>query len=246
MICTHIVTYTESHYSFAQIGKDNVFTVGRGGKTHHDSDQGIILHFPSNSLPSDVEQTTVTVKVGFSHHNLSPDMVICSATVALQCVPKVLFTKDVFLKVPHSASSADSNDLCFIKFEDDTDFGEVYNGVFPVDYPYGVITMRSFSSYVIVKGKRYLNHSALKRTRFQWSKRKWVYTLNKKRKLVPHISSYSDGHLCKPSSTSFWLCVSKISVTKEMKKFLCVVSQCTPTGFQVNAIAVIVFHSLKV
>ena len=135
-----------------QIGKDSIFTVGRDGKTHYDSIHGITLHFPSNSLPSDVEQTAVTVKVGFSHHNRSADMVICSATVVLQCVPQIMFTKDVFLKVPHFASSADSNDLCFVKFKDDN-YGEVHNGVFPVDYPYGVVTMRSFSSYLIVKGK---------------------------------------------------------------------------------------------
>ena len=224
-----------------QIGEDNVFTVGRDGKTHHDSDHGLLLHFPSNSLPFDVYQTTVTVKVGFSYHNLGADMVICSATVALKCVPQVVFTKDVFLKVPHSASSANSSDLCFVKFKDNTDYGEVYNGVFPEDYPYGVVTMRSFSSYVIVKGKRYLNHPVLNKTRLQWSKRKWVYALNKRRKLVPHISSYSDGHLCKPSSTSFWLCVSKIS--NEIEKYLCVVSKCTPTGFQVNASIAIILCS---
>ena len=220
-----------------QIGKDNIFTVGGDGKTHYDSVHGVTLHFPSNSLPSGVEQATVTVKVGFSYHNLSANMVTCSATVTLQCAPQVVFTKDVFLKIPHSSSSASSNDLCFVKFKDDTDYGEVYNGIFPEDYPYGVVTMRSFSSYVIVRGKRCLNHSTLKRTRLQWSKRKWVHAMNKKRKVISHISSYSDGCLCKPSSTSFWLCVSKISVSSEIKKFLCVVSQCTPTGFQVSTVA---------
>ena len=241
----HVVTYTESktiHYSFVQIGKDSgVFTVGRDSKIHCDPVHGITLYIPSNSLPDDVEQITVTIKVGFSYHNLSAGMVMCSATVALQCVPQVMFTKDVFLEIPHSASSADSNDLCFVKFKDDvceTGHSEVYNGIFPVDYPYGVITTRSFSSYVIVKGKRFLIHSSLKKTRLQWSKRKWIHALNKKRKITSHISSYSDGQLCKPSSSSFWLCVSRISVSSEIEKFLCVISQCTPTGFEVSLLVV--------
>ena len=238
----YIVALTESktiHYSFVQIGNDSgVFTVGRDSKTHYDPVHGITLHIPSDSLPCGVDQITVSIKVGFSYHNLDVDMVMCSATVALQCVPPVIFTKDVFLEVPHSASSADSSELCFVKFKDDvceTGYGEVYNGIFPVDYPYGVITMRSFSSYVIVKGKRYLNHSSLRRTRLQWSKRKWVRGLNKRREVVSHISSYSDGQLCKPSSSSFWLCVSRISTSNEIK-FLCAVTQCTPTGFEVSTI----------
>ena len=224
-MCVHIVAHTESktiHYSFVQIGSDSgVFAVGRDSKTHHDTVHGITLYIPSNSLPYGVEQITVTVKVGFSYHNLSAGMVMCSATVALQCVPQVIFTKDVFLEVPHSASSADSSDLCFVKFKDDVceiGYGEVYSGIFPMDYPYGVITTRSFSSYVIVKGKRYLNHSSLRKTRLQWSKRKWVHALNKKRKIVSHISSYSDGQLCKPSSNSFWLCVSRMSMSSEIEQ----------------------------
>ena len=215
---------------------DSNFTVGRDGKTHYDPVHGITLHIPSDSLPCDVEQIRVTIKVGFSYHELSTDMTMCSATVSIKCLPCVLFTKDVFLEVPHCASSADASDLCFVKFSDDasgTVCGEVYSGIFPVDYPYGVITTRSFSSYVIVRGKRYFYHS-LKKTRMQWSKRKWIHTLSKRNKIVSHISSYTDGQLGKPSSSSFWLCVSKMSMSSEIEKFLCVVSQCTPTGFRVS------------
>ena len=226
-------------YNFVQIGDDIDFTVGRDGKTHHDSVHGITLHIPSDSLPCNVEQIRVTVRVGFSYHELGADMTMCSATVAIKCSPHVLFTKDVFLEVPHSASSADTSDLCFVKFSDDvcetnTVYSEVYNGTFPVDYPYGVIATRSFSSYVIVRGKRYLYHSSMKKTRMQWSKRKWMHTLSKRNKIVSHVGSYSDGHLSKPSSSSYWLCVSKMSMGNEIEKFLCAVSQCTPTGFRVS------------
>ena len=226
-------------YSFIQIGGDSVFTVGKNGWTHYNPVDGITLHIPSDSLPYDVEQITVTIKVGFSYHELSSDMTTCSATVSIHCSPNILFIKDVFLKIPHSASSVDSSDLCFVKFDDnmcETGFGEVYNGIFPVDYPYGVITTRSFSSYIIVKGKRYFNHPSLRKTRMQWSKRKWVHALNRTRtKIISHITSYSDGHLCKPQSISFWLCISKMSTSSEIEKFLCIISQCTPTGFQVSS-----------
>ena len=149
-----VCNVTGSTHDFMQVGNDIVFTVGRDGKTCYNPVHGITLHIPDNSLPDGIEQIKITIKVGFSDHDLGSDMVICSATVALQCVPQVVFIKDVFLEIPYSASLLDTSNLCFIKFKDDNHQAEVYNGIFPIDHPYGVIMINSFSSFVIVKGKK--------------------------------------------------------------------------------------------
>ena len=228
---------SEVSQKFIQIGSDSVFTVRREGKDYYDPVHGITLYIPSDSLPHDIEEVEVTIKVGFASHILSADMVVCSATVVIQCVPQVLFTKDVFLEVPHSVSSADMSDLCFVRFKDDTcqkDDGEVHKGIFPPDHPYGAIMTKSFSSHVVVKGKRYFNHqSLLNKSSLKCTHKEKFSRLVKRRADQKRL--HCDGQDCK---NSFWFCVSRSRVGSNEYRgdctFLFSVAQYTPTGFQVS------------
>ena len=245
-ICIHIFLFfyldaveSEITQKFIQIGSDSVFTVGREGTDHYDPVHGIILYIPIDSLPRDIEEVKVTIRVGFTNHNLSPDMVACSATIVIQCVPQVLFTKHVFLEVPHSASSVDTSDLHFVRFKDDacqSDDGEVHKGIFPPDHPYGVIMTNSFSSHVVVKGKRYFNHqSLLNKSSLKCIHKEKFSKLVKRRANQKRL--HSDGHDCKHS---FWFCVSRSRVGAGSNNnrgdctFSFSVAQYTPTGFQVS------------
>ena len=215
-----------------QVGTDIVFTVGKDGKTCYDPVHGITLHVPNDSLPRSTEEIKITIKVGFTDFDIGSDMVICSATVALQCVPSVTFTKDVFLEIPHSASSAGTGDLCFIMFKDETDYGEVYNGIFPIDHPYGVIMTKSFSSFVIVKGKRFFNsQSFLRKTYLPQHKRHFCKLQSRNW----HRIAKFKNHVDQSNLTLFWLGVNKISTNNEDNNTLSfVVAQYTPTGFNVR------------
>ena len=207
--------------------------MGRDGKTSYDPVHGITLHVPDNSLPHGTEEIKIIVKVGFIDHDLGrSDMVISSATVALQCVPSVTFTKDVFLEIPHSASSTDTSDLCFVKFKDETDCGEVYNGIFPMNHPYGVIMINCFSSFVIVKGKRlFYSKSSLRQTLPQ-QKRHFC----KLQSRISHGHKKSKNYVDQSNSNLFWLGITKVSSNNEDDNtFSFVVAQYTPTGFYVSA-----------
>ena len=226
-------------HSFTQIGDDGVMTVGRDVNTYYDPVHGITLHVPEDSLPQHVEKVEVTIKVGFTEHQLDSDMIMCSATVALQSVPQVLFTKDVFLEIPHSFSSTDTSDLWFVKFKDDTDetdYGEIHRGIFPPEHPYGVILTRSFSSYVIVKGRRYFRcELSPSKIPFRSINRRTFCKLKQKEIVYKYGRLEYDGHTHQPSSNSFWFCVGKTSTNNETdNKFLFAVAQYTPTGFRVS------------
>ena len=210
-------------------------TVGRDVNTYYDPVHGITLHVPEDSLPQHVEKVEVTIKVGFTEHQLDSDMIMCSATVALQSVPQVLFTKDVFLEIPHSFSSTDTSDLWFVKFKadmDDTVYGEMHRGIFPPEHPYGVIMTNSFSSYMIVNGKRYFR--PLKKTHLCQSKRLFCKLLQSKHLKKIKGKDYEE-FVDKSYSNSFWFGVTKFSSDNENYKFLISVSQYTPTGFQVSS-----------
>ncbi|XP_065888013.1 uncharacterized protein [Dysidea avara] len=207
-------------------------TVGRGVNTYYNPVHGITLHVPEDSLPQHMEKVEVTIKVGFTEHQLDSDMIMCSATVALQSVPQVLFTKDVFLEIPHSFSSTDTSDLWFIKFKDDIDemtYGEIHRGIFPPEHPYGVVLIRSFSSYMIVKGKRYFR--PLRKIHLCQSKRLFYKVLQSKH-LRKHKST-NEEFADKSYANSFWFGIKKISTKNEdYNTFLFSVAQYTPTGFQ--------------
>ena len=216
-----------------QVGADTVFNVGRDGKTCYDPVHGITLHVPYDSLPGDTEEIKIIIKVGFTDRDLGSDMVMCSATVSLQCVPPVvMFTKDVFLEVPHSASSADTSDLCFVKFKEKTDFGEIYNGIFPMDHPYGVIMTNSFSSFVVVKGRKFFySQSSLRRVHLPLRERRFCKLQSKN----CHRLAKLRNHVDQSNSNLFWLGVKKISTNNENNNtFSFLVAQCTPTGFNVS------------
>ena len=219
-------------HNFLQVGNDTVLTVGRDGKTYYDPIHGITLHIPNDSLPLDIEEITVTIKVGFTDHNFSDGMITCSATVSLQCSPHVLFTKDVFLEVPHSVSSLNTSDLCFVKLKDDTCKTEVYNGIFPLYHPYGVIMTDSFSSYVIVKGKRFFYSRSLLRksylSRHKWSFCKLLSVKQSKQHGVIKLKDQFNLNL-------FWFGIKKISSNNgDTNTFSFMVTQYTPTGFYVS------------
>ena len=231
--CLRIFLESKITHKFVQIGDDSVFTVGRDGETFYDPIHGITVHIPSDSLPYGIEQVKVTVKVGFTDHDFSVvDMVVCSATIVIYCVPQVLFTKDVFLEIPHS-SPLDTSNLHFIKFKDDqSEYGEVHKGVFSPDYPYGVIMTNSFSSHVIVKGKRYFTHQSL----LKKSSVRHIYKAKFPRllkKIAKHECLQCDGGACR---SLFWFCVSRVDSGNGADcKFSFTIAQYTPTGFQVSS-----------
>ena len=224
----------EVTHNFLQVGDDIVFTMGRDGKTYYDPIHGITLHIPNDSLPLDIEGIKVAIKVGFTDRNFSDDMTTCSTTVSLQCSPHVLFTKDVFLEVPHSASSLNTSDLCFVKFKGDTCETEVYNGIFPLYHPYGVIMTKSFSSYVIVKGKRYFYSRSLLRKSYL-SRHKWNFCklLSVKQSKQREVTKFKD-HL-NLNLNLFWFSIKTIgSNYDDINTFSFMVTQYTPTGFHVS------------
>ena len=153
---------------FTQIGDGIVITVRRDGAVSYDPVHGSMLHVAADSLPDDVDEVTITTKHGFNACKLHSSMQACSATVYFEIEPVIEFTKDVFIEIPHSYSSADTQDLCFVKFDrdmDSTGYGEILPGLFPPDYPYGVITTRTFSSFKISTKKKFQSNKVERKSR---------------------------------------------------------------------------------
>ena len=143
---------------FTQVGSEAVHIVGRGGASIYDPVHGTTLFIPVDSLPIGINKVEITRKGGFNTcSTLHKSMQGCSATVWLECHPPIVFTKDVHIEIPHCFVSSDTSELCFVKYGDDTDstgYGDILSGLFPPEYPYGVIAVRSFSAYRISTKKQ--------------------------------------------------------------------------------------------
>ena len=213
------------------MGSDIVYTVGRDGKTYYDPVHGITLHIPNDSLPHGIEEIRVNIKVGFTDHNLTDDMTMCSATVSVQCSPHVLFTKDVFLEIPHSVSSLNTSNLCFVKFKDESCETEFYSGIFPIYHPYGIIMTKSFSSFVIVKGKRFFySQSLLRKSYLSRHKISFCKLLSTKQPKQHEVANRDQLN-----TNLFWFGIKKTSSNNDdTNTFSFMVTQYTPTGFYVS------------
>jgi len=101
---------------FTQIGNETILTVGRDGAISYDPVHGSMLHIAEDSLPDGIDEVTVTRNHGYNSCKLHPNMQVCSATVYFKTKPPIKFTKDIFIELPHSFSSVDTQDLCFVKY----------------------------------------------------------------------------------------------------------------------------------
>ena len=162
-----------STFGFTQIGTDIVLCVERDGAVSYDPVHGSMVYVAENSLPDGVDEVTITRKHGFNACELHSSMQTCSVTVYFEIEPSIKFTKDVFIEIPHSFSSFDTQDLCFVKFGDDMDstgHGEIFLGLFPPEYPYGVIATRTFSSFKVSTKKQFQSKKLEKEIRIHKSK----------------------------------------------------------------------------
>ena len=225
---------------FTQIGNGIVnIGVRREGAILYDSIHGSMLYVAEDSLPDGIDEVTITMKHGFNACKLDASMQTCSATVYFETKPTVIeFTKDVFIEIPHSFSSLDMQELCFVKFHDDMDAtgsGEILLGLFPAEYPYGVIATRTFSSYKISTKKQFENNKLEKKSRVRKLRPEHLrseakITKSKELQLVKKESSVSHtvDHGLIPNA--YWF-----SITESIDKHTVFLStsQFTPTGYKV-------------
>ena len=225
---------------FTQIGNGIVNVgVGREGAMLYDAIHGSMLYVAEDSLPDGIDEVTITMKHGFNACKLDASMQTCSATIYFEIEPAIEFIKDVFIEMPHSFSSLDTQELCFVKFSHDMDStgsGEILLGLFPVEYPYGIITTRTFSSYKISTKKKYQNKklekkSPVRKLRLEHLRSEAKVTKSKELQLIKKDSSVSStvDHGLTPSA--YWFSITES--TDKHTVFLSM-SQFTPTGYKVT------------
>ena len=225
---------------FTQIGNEVVLHVGRNGAVSYDSVHGSMIYVAENSLPDGVDEVIIARKHGFNACELHSSMQTCSATVYFEIEPSIEFTKDVFIEIPHSFSSVDTQDLCFVKFGHDMDStgnGEIYSGLFPPEYPYGVIATRTFSSFKVSTKKQFQSKKLEKKVRIcklELQRLRSATTIKKSEEsnLIKKELSVPDtvvAHSVVPDS--YWFSVTESS---EKRTILLSLSQFTPTGQKVT------------
>ena len=213
----------------------------REGAILYDTIHGSMLYVAEDSLPDGIDKVTITMKHGFNACKLDATMQTCSATVYFEIEPTIEFTKDVFIEIPHSFSSLDTQELCFVKFlhdMDSTGSGEILLGLFPAEYPYGIIATRTFSSYKISTKKQFQNTKLEKKTRVRKLRPEHLrseakITKSKELQLVKKESSVSHtvDHGLVPNA--YWFSIAES--TDKRAVFLSM-SQFTPTGYKVTLI----------
>jgi len=225
------------------IGTVDTFTVDRDGASIYDPVHGTTLFITSDSLPMETNDVEITRRSGYNACNLHKSMQGCSATIWFECHPPIEFTKDIHIEIPHSFVSSDTSKLCFVKYEDDMDStgsGEILSGLFPPQYPYGVIAVRSFSAYRIstkkqLQSKKLKNKSLISKPQRRSLRNKVKLCKTKpSERLEEKIESQEpvemdDKHI----PDSYWLGIIEHS-NKHTVVFS--ISQCTPTGHVVGTI----------
>ena len=217
-----------------------VLTVGRNGAVSYDPVHGSMLHVSEDSLPDGVNQVTITRKHGFNACKLHSSMQTCSATVYFEIKPFIEFTKDVFIEIPHSYSSIDTQDLCFVKFDrdmDSTGYGEIFPGLFPPEYPYGIIATRTFSSFKVSTKKQFQStkverKSRVRKLRSQPLRSEAKITKSKESHLIKKqlsVSSTVIDHSVTPNA--YWFGVTE---SADKRTIFLSLSQFTPTGQKVT------------
>ena len=226
---------------FKQIGSEIVLHVGKNGVVSYDPVHGSMICVAENSLPDGVDEVTIKRKHGFDTCGLHPSMQTCSATVYFEIYPKIEFTKDVFIEIPHSFSSVNTQDLCFVKFDrnmDSTGYGEIFPGLFPTEYPYGVIATKTFSLFKVSTKKRFKSKKLGKKIRVhklrQQLRSAGKIAKSKESNLIKKESSVSNtvvAHSVVPNSYWFSIIESPNKLTTSLSLSL---SQFTPTGQKVT------------
>ena len=236
----HAVYILVKYSGFMAIGNADTFTVGGDGVSNYDPVHGTILFIPGNSLPEGIDNVEITKRVGFSTCSLHKSMQGCSATVWLECHPPIVFTKDVHIEIPHCFVSSDTSELCFVKYGDDTDstgYGDILSGLFPPEYPYGVIAVRSFSAYRISTKKQLQSKKSEDKKRVSKPRRQSLR--NKVKATKPKHSELLENKLASQLSggghvpNSYWLGIIKSS---DKRTTFFSLSQCTPTGQVVSSV----------
>ena len=234
------VIYIVVNYStcgFMEIGSAQTFTVGRDGVYIYDPVHGTTLFIPNNSLPKGTGEIEITRKSGFNACNPHKSMQGCSATIWFECHSPIVFTKDVHIEIPHSFVSSDTSELCFVKYNDDMDstgYGEILSGLFPPEYPYGVIAVRSFSAYRISTKKQLQPKKLENKNRISKLQRQSLR--NKVKVVKPKHSELLEKEFASQEPAvmdgnhipdSYWLGIIE---TSEKRTIFFSLSQCTPTG----------------
>jgi len=220
---------------FTQIGNEIVFIIGRDGVSSYDPVHGSILHVAEDSLPDGIDEVTVTRKHGYNSCKLHSSMQVCSATVYFETKPSIKFTKDVFIELPHSFSSIDTQELCFVKYDCDMDStGICLGGLFPPEYPYGIITTRTFSAYKISTKKRLQSNNT--------ERKSYIYNLRPRFHNEPKITeskkSLSIRKQAIPNTVNhgfipntYWFGITE---SDDRHTIFLSLSQFTPTGYKVT------------
>ncbi|XP_065887502.1 uncharacterized protein [Dysidea avara] len=233
-------TWPNMNYSacgFMEIGNAQTFTVERDGASIYDPVHGTTLFIPNNSLPKGTSEIEITRRSGFDACKPHKSMQGCSATIWFECHPTIVFTKDVHIEIPHSFVSSDTSGLCFVKYDDDMDstgYGEILSGLFPPEYPYGVIAVRSFSAYRI-STKKQLQSKKLE-NKHRMSKPRRQSLRNKVKVVKPKHSELLEKEFASQEPAgmdgnhipdSYWLGIIE---TSDKRTIFFSLSQCTPTG----------------
>ena len=220
-----------STHGVTQIGS-KAFTIGRDGGVSYDPVHGSMLYVAEDSLPDGIDEVTVTIRHGLNPCRLHSSMQSCSATVYFEIEPLIEFTKDVHIEIPHSFSSIDTQELCFVKYDhfmDYTGFSEIHLGLFPEAYPYGVIATRTFSAYSISTKKQWRAKRLRRKARVH--KLQPQLLVNEFKSLSISKKRQPSSHMCDGVPNGYWLGVAE-STNKRTVSFL--LSQYTPTGYKVN------------
>ena len=232
--CMVYYTVKASTYNITQM-ESKAFTVGRDGAVNYDPVHGSSLHVAEDSLPDGIDEVTIIRRHGLNPCKLHSSMQLCSAIVYFETEPLIEFTKDVHIEIPHCFSSVNTQELCFVKYDhfmDYTGFGEIHlGGIFPADYPYGVISTKTFSAYSISTKKQWRMKALGRKARVRKLQSQLLH--NKFKSLNINKKRQPSNHTHDGIPNGYWLGV-KESTDKRTISFL--LSQCTPTGYKVDTI----------
>lgn len=122
---------------------------------------GLQIYIPENSLPEDMHQCSVHVKVSIvGDYKLPQDVHLVSAVYSVKCIPKCQFSKPLILEIQHCAKPENIHKLCFNKSDKtgskfhiiDGDGGvqtNTFDSFFPQHTSYGFLELDKFCETAI-------------------------------------------------------------------------------------------------
>ena len=118
---------------------------------------GLKLNIPPQSLPSEMDSCTITIKVSLSgQYQFPTNTELVSPVFWLQCSPSCVFKNSITLEIQHCAPLKNSFRLLIARAsctQEDLPytFKVLHGGVFNEHSSYGSVALSRFSSYAVIQ-----------------------------------------------------------------------------------------------